>query len=449
MTRYTSDQNRSVSQAIRTTPFGDTLLIGAGPAAIHVAVQLSRGWSSKLGLLNREGPHAARLLHDLEKSQQCVSSRVHGEEYQHLEGTVRLHRFYAGYTSLEVDGSWKTIIICTPCDSYRDVIRQLQLERLPFVHTIVLLSPSFGSNLLVTSELPLVRSIDVISLSTYFAATKFDSASMTTSYTKAMKKKIYAASNQSSSWSIEPLQRFISGLGIQCDIVSNPLEAESRSITMYVHPPLFINEFSLDQILSHEPSKKSMYKLYPEGPITSQVIHVMVELWREISRFLISCGSKPINLLQFMNDDNYPVREENLSRYEIEHFVELEPIHQEYLLYIRYSSLLIDPFSSTDEQGKYFDFSAVPYKQVYQDECGRWLIPRIPFEDYKRLKVLSRMAELMDVNMPQTLQLIQLFEQRLQQFMAEKGASAIHPDMFNDRAMEEADVIYRAWECAT
>ncbi|TVX93191.1 opine metallophore biosynthesis dehydrogenase [Paenibacillus agilis] len=451
MTRYASDQNRKASQEICATPFGDTLLIGAGPAAIHAAVQLSRGCSSKLGLLNREGPHAARLLQALEQSQQRISSRLQDEQLQHLEGTVQLDHFYAGYMGLEAHGSWETIIICTPCDSYRDVIRQLKLERLPFVNTIILLSPSLGSNLLVNSELPIDRGIDVISLSTYFAATKFDSVSITAAYTKAMKKKVYVASNQANSLSIEPLRQFISSMGIQCEKVSNPLEAESRSITMYVHSPLFINEFSLDQILSHsqEPSKKWMYKLYPEGPITSQVIHVMAELWREISRFLVKCGSKPINLLQFMNDDNYPVREESLSRYEIEHFAELEPIHQEYLLYIRYSSLLIDPFSSIDEKGKYFDFSAVPYKQVYQDGCGRWLIPRIPFEDYRRLKVLYGVAELMKVNMPQTLQLIRLFEQRLRQFIAEKGVSAIHPDMLNDTTSEDIDAIYRAWECTT
>ncbi|WP_051217245.1 opine metallophore biosynthesis dehydrogenase [Paenibacillus assamensis] len=448
MTSYTSEQNREALQA-HAAPFGNTLLIGAGPAAIHTAVQLSRGWSSKLGLLNREGPHAAQLLQELEQAQQCVTSRMYGEQHQHLEGTVRLDHFYVGYQTIEAEESWETIVICTPCDSYRDVIRQLQLERLPFVHTIILLSPSFGSNLLVKSELPIHRSIDIISLSTYFAATKFDAACITTAYTKAMKKKVYAASNQSNSWSIQPFQLFITSLGIQCDIVTHPLEAESRSITMYVHPPLFINDFSLDQILRIEPSNKSMYKLYPEGPITSQVIHAMAELWREISRFLISCGCEPINLLQFMNDDNYPVRQESLSRYEIEHFVELEPIHQEYMLYVRYSSLLIDPFSSSDEQGKYFDFSAVPYKQIYQDACGRWMIPRIPLEDYKRLKALYGMAEFMKVQMPQTLQLIQLFEQRLQQFIAEKGASAIHPEMLIDSTIEDVNAIFSVWECAT
>ncbi|MGT2596838.1 opine metallophore biosynthesis dehydrogenase [Staphylococcus aureus] len=29
---------------------------------------------------------------------------------------------------------------------------------------------------------------------------------------------------------------------------------------------------------------------------------------------------------------------------------------------------LIDPFSQPDENGHYFDFSAVPFKQVYKNE---------------------------------------------------------------------------------
>ncbi|MBD8497365.1 opine metallophore biosynthesis dehydrogenase [Paenibacillus arenosi] len=443
------NQGAAEEQEIRSSPFGNTLLIGAGPAAIHVAVQLSHGWSDKLGMLNREGPHAVRLNDELHQSNHMITSRLQGERLQHLTGSVQLHHFYTGYNGIEVEGNWETIFLCTPCDSYREVIRSLKLDRMSTVSTIILLSPNFGSNLLVHSELPTDRNIDVISLSTYFAATKFDSTSITTVYTKAMKKKVYVGSSHSNSLSIIHLQRFISSLGVACEVVSNPIEAESRSITMYVHPPLFINEFSLDQILHPFPSKKFMYKLYPEGPITPQVIHIMAQLWREISRFLSSCRSEPINLLQFMNDDNYPVHEESLSRYEIEHFVELETTQQEYLLYIRYASLLIDPFSSADEEGKYFDFSAVPYKTVYQDEAGRWIIPRIPFEDYRRLKVIYGLAELMNVEMPQAGQLIQRFERRLEQFIVEKGMSAIHPEMCNDTTSEEIETIYTEWRRLT
>ena len=51
---------------------------------------------------------------------------------------------------------------------------------------------------------------------------------------------------------------------------------------------------------------------------------------------------------------------------DIEHFEILPDILQEYLLYVRYTAILIDPFSQPDENGHYFDFSAVPFKQVYK-----------------------------------------------------------------------------------
>ena len=53
---------------------------------------------------------------------------------------------------------------------------------------------------------------------------------------------------------------------------------------------------------------------------------------------------------------------------DIENFENLPAIHQEYLLYVRYTAILIDPFSNPDDQGAYFDFSAVPYKHVDTDE---------------------------------------------------------------------------------
>ncbi|MGB8956812.1 MAG: opine metallophore biosynthesis dehydrogenase, partial [Tumebacillaceae bacterium] len=249
------------------------------------------------------------------------------------------------------------------------------------------------------------------------------------------------ASNRPGSGFVEHVQRFIESRGVQCGVVDQPIEAESRSITTYVHAPLLLNEFSLQEIFKKTPSKKYIYKLYPEGPITQHVIRVYLRLWKEISKLVGACGGNPFNLLKFLNDDNYPVHEVTLSREDIETYMEQDSVKQEYLLYIRYSSILIDPFSEPDEQGRYFDFSAFPYKQVYKGKDGKWVIPRIPLEDYKRLKLLHALGQRLNVEMPETAGLIELFETKLHSFMEEEGPELFHSDLLADSAPLEAEII--------
>ncbi len=66
-----------------------------------------------------------------------------------------------------------------------------------------------------------------------------------------------------------------------------------------------------------------------------------------------------VNLLKFMVKENYPIRYETMREVDIENFENLPAIHQEYLLYVRYTAILIDPFSNPDDRGAYFDF--LPY----------------------------------------------------------------------------------------
>lgn len=424
-------------------PFGNTLIVGAGPAAIHMAVNVSRGWSNHIGLLNRIGPRTIRLRKELEQNNYLLTSHVQSAKYRHLSGAARLKHFYEGYE--HIDDIWQTVILCTPSDSYKDIVNALKLDSLKEVKTIILISPGIGSNLLVNSQLKESKNrIDVISFSTYYAATKFESrnSSILSTFTKTFKKRIYIASSKRNSTIVFDVKRFIESLGIRCEVVSHTVDAESKNITTYVHPPFFMNEFSLNEILSVRDSKKYMYKIYPEGPITQHSIRTMVLLWKEISALIQYFGAKPINLLKFLNDDNYPVHEITLSREDIESFMEVEQMKQEYLLYIRYSAILIDPFSIPDDHGKYFDFSSVPYKQVYKDQNGKWVLPRIPFEDYKKLKWIYGLAQKANTPMPQTLELIELFEKRLNEFIKENGKDFFDPTFFTDTTQNDVDAIW-------
>ena len=428
--------------------FGNVLLVGAGPAGIHVAVDVASGWCDLLGLLNREGAHTDQLKKELQQSEGRVSTLARVEACRHLVGEAKLSCFYEGFDAVE--DLWDTIILCTPSDSYADVVEALRFDSLHRAKRLVLLSPGIGSNLLVQSRLGSAKErVEVISFSTYYAATKFESDSRLTPSINGIKRKIYVASNRRDSAFIPQMRLFIESRGVQCGAVDHPIEAESRSITTYVHAPLLLNEFSLHEIFKTTPSKKYIYKLYPEGPITQHVIRVYLQLWKEVSKLVGACGGNPFNLLKFLNDDNYPVHEVTLSREDIETFMEQEDVKQEYLLYIRYSSILIDPFSEPDEQGRYFDFSAFPYKQVYKDKNGKWVIPRIPLEDYKRLKLLHALGERLHVEMPQTAKLIGQFEAKLQAFIEQEGAEQFHAGLLADQAPHDAEIIWNELQAVT
>ena len=58
--------------------FGNTLIVGAGPAGIHVAVDVSRGWCDQLGLLNRPGVHTDKIKQELRLSDGAWYGAFHG-----------------------------------------------------------------------------------------------------------------------------------------------------------------------------------------------------------------------------------------------------------------------------------------------------------------------------------------------------------------------------------
>ncbi|OMP66265.1 opine metallophore biosynthesis dehydrogenase [Domibacillus epiphyticus] len=404
---------------MKTTPFGNTLIVGAGPAAINIAVDISRGWCDKLGLVNREGAHTNRLKESFKKYGQVLKARYQGQN-RALSGEGNLDCFYGSFK--EIDDRWETLIICTPSDSYLEVLKSLSLKKLKKAKTMILLSPGIGSNFLIERHFKEeLEKIELISFSAYYAATKYERSEKegTAVLTKALKKRIYLASSKKNSFFLTLVSTFIESLGVQCQMAASPIEAESKSITTYVHPPLFMNSFSMNQILRKEQSLKCMYKIYPEGPITQHTIRAMVRLWKEISAVVECFGAQPINLLQFLNDDNYPVHEKTLSREDIDMFHSFSKEKQEYLLYIRYSAILIDPFSIPDDKGKYFDFSAVPFKQAEIDSNGKWVIPRIPLEDYQKLKLIYELAQSAGIQMPQALSLLQTFEREVIKFSTE------------------------------
>ncbi|WP_128895256.1 opine metallophore biosynthesis dehydrogenase [Longirhabdus pacifica] len=382
--------NRADQHAIQ-----NVLLVGLGPAAAQMAVLLTNIGVKHIDIVTR-APYRSKE----------ITAVVTKDGFPHLAGQARINNLETDMTKL--DGEWDTIIYCTPNHVYEDITKKLLECECRSLERVLLLSPGIGDHALVQSLLQ--DKAVVVSLSTYFAATKWKASNGLSCITKNIKKKVYIGSSKGARCpSVMLFKQLWKQAGICLEVTENAWIAESRNITTYVHPPFFMNYFALEDIFFGSGPLKSMYKVYPEGPLTPQVIKDMVLLWKEITELLRMLNVKPLDLLRFLNDDNYPVPAYLLPRDHIDEFMSMSQKEQEYALYVRYTGLLIDPFSTPDQDGYYADFSRVPLKRIFKLGEG-WGIPRVPLEDYRKIKRLVLLGEAMEVDLKTAKKLTQQFE---------------------------------------
>ncbi|MDQ0059312.1 opine metallophore biosynthesis dehydrogenase [Paenibacillus harenae] len=402
--------------------FKRVLVLGTGPASIQLAVTLKNQLHCRVGIVGRESSRSEPFFAALKQNDRRVRASIQNEKHRKLEGECIIDEVLMGYG--EVKAEWDTLIMAVTTDAYIEVLKQIEDKVLKQVGCIVLVSPTFGSNSLISHYMNDYNpNAEVISFSTYYGDTRWKHDGPSNQViTTGVKKKTFIGSTHAPSGNVDILCQVYERLGIALEVMASPIEAETRNISLYVHPPLFMNDFSLSAIFDEADSKKYVYKMYPEGPITPYLIRDMLAQWKEITAILGKVNIQSMNLLQFMTDDNYPVRLESLSRHDIENFNHLETIHQEYLLYIRYTSLLIDPFSEPDQDGKYFDFSAVPFRKMFVNREGHLDIPRMPKEDYYRIKIIQGIARYLEVGCPTIDKFIHTYEGKIEKVAgAHKG----------------------------
>ncbi|MFC9711836.1 opine metallophore biosynthesis dehydrogenase [Paenibacillus sp. NPDC056933] len=402
--------------------FQKILLLGTGPVSIQLAVMLKKQLNCRVGVVGRESVRSESFFEAIRQSDGFIGASIQNEKHRPLAGECFIDQVFKGYETIE--GEWDTLIFAVTTDAYIDVLKQMNEHFIKQVKCIILVSPTFGSNMLVSQYVrQLHADTEVISFSTYLGDTRWvlDQPSNHV-ITTGVKKKVYIGSTSTPSEHVDRLCKMYEPLGIALEVMPSAIEAETRNISLYVHPPLFMNDFSLDAIFGVSDIRKYVYKIYPEGPVTQYLVRDMRAQWNEIMTITDRLRIKDVNLLQFMTDDNYPVRLESLSRQDIENFNQLQDLHQEYLLYIRYTSLLIDPFSEPNPEGKYFDFSAVPFRKMFINQDGYLDIPRMPKEDYYRIKIIQGIARHLVVHCPTIDTFIAKYEAKLQE------VARIHPD---------------------
>ncbi|SEF71065.1 opine metallophore biosynthesis dehydrogenase [Paenibacillus sp. UNC499MF] len=413
------------------------LLAGTGPASIQLAVLLKTYGNCRIGIAWRESARSRQFFAGLKQNGRRIRADIQNESHRRLQGECLVDEVFEGYET--VAGHWDTVILSVTTDAYIKVLKQMDERLLRQVRCVVLVSPTFGSGSLVRQYMDELRSdAEIISFSTYLGDTrwKHDEPSGHV-LTTGIKNKVFIGSTKTSSENVRWLYKLLEQSGIHLEVLSSPFEAETRNISLYVHPPLFMNDFSLNVIFGEAVPAKFVYKMFPEGPITPALIRDMLAQWKEISALMEKLNVKSLNLLKFMTEDNYPVWPESLSRLDKENFIHLDAIHQEYLLYIRYTSLLIDPFSEPDPQGKYFDFSAVPYRRIFVNREGDWDIPRMPKEDYYRIKIIQGIAKYMDCSCPTIDKFITAYEAKMKETAEGMLKGELLSDAFAVQSFEE------------
>lgn len=425
-----------------------TLILGAGPAAIQLAADIKTAGNARIGLYNRPSEKGRRLKQHLAHTPCLWLTGAGKAQRTQDDAQVTIDR-YCDDLAL-VGGDWRRLILAVPADQYHDVLRQVPWAALPQLRSLILLSPSIGSGLMAQSLLQEAGQshVEVISLSSYYADTKYQNAEQPyRAYTKAFKQRIYlaGAGTRSDCAELDWLCSLLARHGIDAQRCNSLLAAERFSITNYVHPPLALAETTLQAIFQPQAPIQYLYKTHPEGPICPEAIADMLALSQDYQQLLNRLGIEAINLLRFLNDDNYPVPPRMVSRRWIDQFPQLAPTEQCYALFTRYTALLVDPYSEPDAQGRYYDFSAVRVARVFQDAQGRWRLPRVPQEDVRKLRVLVLLAQRLDVEMPAAQRLLARFQQALQHFVTRIGAEHCHRSLLDDTCDEQADIIYRQW----
>ncbi|MGO2596205.1 MAG: opine metallophore biosynthesis dehydrogenase [Glutamicibacter arilaitensis] len=393
---------------------GNILIAGTGPVAVQSAVLLGT-LPGELGIAGRGSQRANAFFDALDATAGTAQSTVQNPAHGALAGTVRFAHRYRGYQ--QVAGRWDTLVLAVTADAYLAVLRELAPEVLVSLRRVVLLSPTLGSAALVREFAGgQAADLEIISFSSYLGDTRpLEGTGGALVLSAGVKARIYAGSTHGHTPALQALCAIHAEAGTQVQLMDQPLEAEARNMSLYVHPALFFNEVALRAVFAPAPPIQYVYKLYPEGPVTPALIHELAQTWRELTAITTALGGKGVNLLAFMLQDGYPLHPQSISPAQAASFEQLPPIEQEYLLYVRYASLLIDPFSQPDGQGRYFDFSAIAFRPVFTNELGQWDVPRMPMEDYYRTKIIAGLARKLAVPCPMIDSLLAAYETALEQ----------------------------------
>lgn len=420
----------------------NVLIFGNGPVALHIYLILRKQGIKNIALKIRDSLKSRNFYKELQEEQFILEGKSQKDLPDGSYGKVEVETVLR--KNGDVMDEWEYFILATPCDTYLSILRNISFFSLNKLKRILLVSPEFGSAYFIKSMLKEMgrNDVEVISFSNYFGATNFLKGFYTKILINALKEKIFISSTELGDIEIEKWKDILKNIGITTISCRNSLVAESKNITVFVHSPFLFNEVSLNQIFLKDLQKRYIYKLYPEGPITKYLIEDMVELYHEIMELYQKMGIETFNLLEFLNE-NYPVLDYSIHSDEIKDFMKKRRKEQSFLIYTRYCCILIDPYSTPDIEGRYFDFSKVEYSKIFLNKDKKWCIPRRPAEDYTKLNLLFYLSQRYQIRNITMRKLLDKYRSYFNEFRLENSIETIEECSIPMERNIDAEDLYR------
>lgn len=418
------------------------LVAGTGPVGVQLAHIANEYMKSSVSMVGRvTASSKSKIFYDAYQEEGQIDIHIQNEKHNSLSGQTKLKNLYKDYES--VDGVYDVLVMACTANAYREVLVYLPKRVIASLKCIILISPTFGSHIIVQQLMKDINlDVEVISFSTYLGDTRVPNTEKPNRVlTTGVKENVYIGSTFKESKVIEQIKAIFKNIGIQLTLVESPFIAESRNSSLYVHPALFMNEFSLNNIFYSNDIPVYVYKLFPEGPITMTLIREMRLMWQEVMNILKFLHLPTLNLLKFMVKENYPLRPETINEQDIERFENLPNIHQEYLLYVRYTGILIDPFSKPNDKGEYFDFSAVPFHFIYKNDEGVTQIPRMSSEDFYRTKIIQAIGKLLSIETPMIDQFLNRYTSYVATYKAKNKSETFSLDFNIELAQPDISLL--------
>lgn len=147
-------------------------MIGTGPVAIQLANICYLKSDYEIDMVGRASTsEKSKRLYQAYKKRNNLKSKIQNEAHQHLEGKFEINRLYKDVKN--VNGEYETVVMACTADAYYDTLQQLSLETLQSVKHVILISPTFGSQMIVEQFMSKFnKDIEVISFSTYLGDTR-------------------------------------------------------------------------------------------------------------------------------------------------------------------------------------------------------------------------------------------------------------------------------------
>lgn len=364
-------------------------MLGAGPVAALTGRLLELSGFS-VTVLARPCSHQARLF--ATESGALVVSHDSRPDLQPFSGAMKAE---VAFSPESLPQSYRLIFVAVPFHVAKKTLHAvLKAGKVAQESVVVVLSSGLG----VSAELASLskafpdQRFSVVGFSHFYAAAKFQQEKFVV---RAVKKRIHLGGPSAARELLGPYLNTLKTYGVQVKEHDHVLDAECRNLNLYVHSALGMSRHSLEATFSLASHPRYLYKLYPEGPLSPQTMRGYTGLLDELHGLFAYLGRANWNFLEYLQVEGYPVPEVYLKARDVARFPQYSLRRQSELLYARYTGLLVDPYSVPDQDGRYFDFSAVRIASI-QDNA----LPRMPGEELYNLWVARGISRALNLRLP-------------------------------------------------